>query len=124
MTKGQILVGNPIQADAILLATILKAQGYEVCMANSGQVALSEIAKGSFDLILLDISMPDVSSYGVCETIKANRQTCDIPVIFVSSSDEVLDKVKGFQVGGVDYVTKPFQADEVMARVATHITLY
>jgi two-component system, sensor histidine kinase ChiS len=75
------------------------------------------------DLILLDIKMPGMNGYEVCEQLKANEKTCEIPVIFISALNEVFDKVKAFSVGGVDYITKPFQVEEVLARVETHLKL-
>jgi diguanylate cyclase (GGDEF)-like protein len=84
-------------------------------------LTVAEAAKP--DLILLDIMMPNIDGYEVCQRLKANDQTCDIPVIFLSALDEVLDKVKAFSVGGVDYITKPFQLEEVLARIQTHLSL-
>jgi signal transduction histidine kinase len=75
------------------------------------------------DLILLDIQMPEINGYEVCEKLKANLKTKDIPVIFVSALSDTFDKVKAFEVGGVDYITKPYQAEEVLARVHTHLSL-
>jgi DNA-binding response OmpR family regulator len=84
-------------------------------------MVLSAVSSFPPDLILLDISMPYLSGYQVCEQLKANQQTADIPVIFLSALSEVLDKVQAFSLGGVDYITKPFQVQEVLARVETHI---
>ena len=75
------------------------------------------------DLILLDIAMPDMTGYEVCEQLKADAKLKDIPVIFISALDQAIDKVKAFSVGGVDYVTKPFQNEEVYARIRTHLQL-
>jgi CheY-like chemotaxis protein len=86
-------------------------------------MAISSIATALPDLILLDIVMPGMSGYELCEHLKADEKTRDIPIIFISALDEVADKVRGFSVGGVDYITKPFQAEEVLARVGTHLTL-
>ncbi len=75
------------------------------------------------DLILLDVKMPQMNGYEVCQKLKADERTQDIPVIFISALGDVLDKVKAFQVGGVDYITKPFQVEEVLARLQTHLTI-
>jgi two-component sensor histidine kinase/CheY-like chemotaxis protein len=102
---------------------MLQEHGYQVRPALNGQVALKAVSKALPDLILLDIVMPGMNGYEVCRQLKANKQTRDIPVIFISALDQVMDKVKAFAVGGIDYVTKPFQAEEVLARVHTHLAL-
>jgi signal transduction histidine kinase len=102
---------------------MLKARGYKVRPVASGKFALQSARHDPPDLILLDILMPEMNGYEVCERLKADEQLAEIPVIFISALDETLDKVKAFQVGGVDYVTKPFQFEEVEARVATHLEL-
>jgi signal transduction histidine kinase len=86
-------------------------------------MALTAITSEPPDLVLLDILMPDMDGYQVCKQLKSESRTRDVPVIFMSALDEVMDKVKAFSVGGVDYITKPFQVDEVLARVDTHIKL-
>ncbi len=106
-----------------LLSTVLAQQGYEIRTAISGDLALKSVLAYPPDLILLDIMMPGMSGYEVCQLLKANEDTHDIPVIFLSALGEVLDKVKAFSVGGVDYITKPFQTDEVLARIETHLSL-
>lgn len=97
--------------------------GYKVRKALSGQMALMGVQAAPPDLILLDISMPEMNGYEVCEKLKASEQTRDIPVIFLSALDNVLDKVKAFSIGGVDYITKPFQLEEVLVRVENHLTI-
>jgi signal transduction histidine kinase len=122
-SKASILVVDDTPANLRLLAGILAEQGYTVQPAREGSQALS-IAQGvSLDLILLDIMMPGMDGYEVCSKLKASEQTRDIPVIFISAINDVLDKVKAFSVGGVDYITKPFQVEEVLARVSTHLAL-
>ncbi len=116
-----IVDDNPI--DLSILTNILD-ENYTVRMAINGQMALATIQKAPPDLILLDILLPDLDGYEVCCQLKANEQTRDIPVIFLSSLSELLDKVKAFNIGGVDYITKPFQTEEVLARVKTHVQLY
>ena len=106
-----------------LLVGILKERGYKVRPAPSGVRALATIRKVPPDLILLDIMMPEMDGYEVCKQLKTDKQTKDIPVVFLSALNEVFDKVKAFQAGGVDYISKPFQVEEVMARVNTHLTI-
>jgi signal transduction histidine kinase len=86
-------------------------------------ICLAVIEQSSPSLILLDIQMPQMNGYEVCQQLKASELTCDIPVIFISALDEMMDKIKAFSVGGVDYITKPFQSEEVLARVSTHLEL-
>lgn len=106
-----------------LLSSLLVNRGYEVRAVTSGKMALTVVQKAKPDLILLDICMPGIDGYEVCKSLKADAQTQDIPVIFVSALNEVFDKVRAFEVGGVDYITKPFHLAEVLARVETHLTL-
>jgi sigma-B regulation protein RsbU (phosphoserine phosphatase) len=102
---------------------MLAERGFKVRAVTSGARALAALRSAPCDLVLLDIKMPGMTGYEVCEQLKADATTGDIPVIFISSLDEVTDKVNAFRVGGVDYVTKPFQLDEVLARVETHLAL-
>src|SRR5207237_8370719 len=92
-------------------------------MANRGRRALEAIRAAPPDLIMLDITMPEMDGYEVCRQLKADPITRDVPVIFISALDDVLDKVKAFKVGGVDYVTKPFQAEEVLARIENQLKI-
>ncbi len=117
----QIVDDNP--ENLALLSTVLVKHGYEVRTAISGALALKSALKHPPDLILLDIMMPGMNGYEVCKQLKANEVTHNIPVIFLSALDQVLDKVKAFYMGGVDYITKPFQTDEVLARIETHLPL-
>lgn len=121
--KGDILVVDDTLDNINLLATMLTEIGYKVRKALSGPMALMGVQAAPPDLILLDISMPEMSGYEVCEKLKASEQTRDIPVIFLSALDNVLDKVKAFSIGGVDYITKPFQLEEVVLRVENHLTI-
>ncbi len=105
------------------LSDALNQQGYEVCSAIDGGLALTQIHTIAPDLILLDIRMPGIDGYEVCERLKANPLTQEIPVIFISAMADSLDKVKGFDLGGVDYVTKPFQTEEVLARIEHQLSL-
>ncbi len=121
--KGDILVVDDTPDNLRLLASMLTEQGYKVRKAINGQLALMAAQSAPPDLILLDINMPDMDGYEVCERLKRDVQTLDIPVIFISALDDVLDKVKAFNVGGVDYVTKPFQLQEVLARMDNQLTV-
>jgi sigma-B regulation protein RsbU (phosphoserine phosphatase) len=106
-----------------LLSQILAEQGYQVRPVPDGALALAAVAAELPDLILLDIRMPGMDGYEVCERLKASAQTRDIPIIFISALDATQDKVRAFTAGGVDYITKPFRGEEVLARVETHLAL-
>jgi PleD family two-component response regulator len=121
--SGDILIVDDMPNNLRFLSTTLAEQGYKVRSVTEGLMALTVAEAAKPDLILLDIMMPNIDGYEVCQRLKANDQTCDIPVIFLSALDEVLDKVKAFSVGGVDYITKPFQLEEVLARIQTHLSL-
>jgi diguanylate cyclase (GGDEF)-like protein len=118
-----ILVVDDIADNLQILAKTLTNQGYQVRCAKNGSMALRGASTILPDLILLDIKMPDLDGYEVCQQLKANKETCDIPVIFLSALDDVLDKVKAFEVGGVDYISKPIQVKEVLVRVKNQISL-
>ncbi|OQX24530.1 MAG: hypothetical protein BWK80_20320 [Desulfobacteraceae bacterium IS3] len=123
ITKTNILVVDDIPANLRLLAEILANREYMVRPVPDGARALAAAKGAPPDLILLDIMMPNMSGYEVCEQLKSDERTRDIPVIFISAQNEIMDKVKAFSLGAVDYITKPFQAEEVLARVETHLTL-
>lgn len=112
---------NPHNLD--LLAGILREQGFRVRMVNDGRRALEMIRARLPELVLLDITMPGMDGYEVCRQLKADPATAALPVLFISALDEPIDKVAAFAVGGVDYVGKPFQAQEVVARVRTHLAI-
>ncbi len=118
-----ILVVDDKPANLQLLTEILGKYGYKVRPAPNAELALKAVQLMLPDVILLDIDMPDMNGYEVCRRLKADEQTRDIPVIFFSALDKTTDKVKAFQVGGIDYITKPFQTEEVLARVKTHLNL-
>jgi PAS domain S-box-containing protein len=122
-TRGNILLVDDTPNNLRLLSAMLIEQGYAVRRVVNGQMALKTAQAYPPDLILLDIKMPDMNGYEVCQHLKAIGQTQNIPVIFISALDEVLDKVKAFAVGGVDYITKPFSEEEVFARVENILTL-
>jgi two-component system, sensor histidine kinase and response regulator len=118
-----ILVADDTVENLRLLVAMLGGQGYEVRPVTTGRQALLAAERVQPALILLDINMPDISGYEVCEQLKATPLLADIPVIFLTALTDVADKVRAFQVGGVDYITKPFQLEEVHARVRTHLAL-
>ncbi len=122
-SKGSILVVDDTHDNLRLLNGMLTRQGYTVRPVPDGELALVSARKSIPDLILLDIMMPNLSGFEVCEQLKADEQTREIPIIFISALNEVFDKVKAFALGGVDYITKPFQVEEVLARVETHLML-
>ena len=121
--KRSILVVDDTRANLRLLTEILNEKNYTVRPVPDGSLALSAAMAEPPDLILLDIMMPGISGYEVCEALKADARTRDIPVIFISAKSEILDKVRAFAAGGVDYITKPFQAQDILLRVNTHLTL-
>jgi DNA-binding response OmpR family regulator/DNA-binding CsgD family transcriptional regulator len=120
---ANILVVDDTPENLHVLTQLLQGQAYRVRPAPNGMHALASVQKELPDLILLDIMMPGMDGYEVCHHLKADERARDIPVIFISALDEAMDKATAFSVGGVDYVTKPFQAEEVLGRVHTHLTL-
>lgn len=121
--RPSVLIVDDLPNNVRLLSIMLTEKGYQVRKAINGQMALNTVRSLIPDLILLDINMPDLNGYQVCEQLKADEKTREIPVIFISALDDVLDKVKAFQVGGVDYISKPFQGEEVMARIENQLTI-
>jgi signal transduction histidine kinase len=121
--KGNILVVDDTPDNLRLLSAMLNTQGYEVRKALNGKMALTACQMFLPDLILLDINMPDMNGYEVCKLLKADDATSGVPIIFISALDDVLDKVKAFDVGGVDYITKPFHGAEVILRIENQINL-
>ena len=122
-TKGDILVVDDVLENSQLLSSILTSHGYEVRQVINGKLALRVAHTHPPDLILLDIRMPDLNGYEVCQQLKASATTHEIPVIFLSALDEALDKVKAFSVGGVDYITQPIQTQELITRIETQLTI-
>jgi two-component system, sensor histidine kinase and response regulator len=119
-----ILIVDDIPANLKVLGDILKGEGYKVRPVPGGTMALAVAEKEKPDLILLDIMMPDMDGFEVCRRIKEKKKLRDIPIIFISALNDTKDVVKAFKSGGVDFITKPFQAEEVTARVNTHLKLY
>ena len=120
---ADILVVDDAPAILNLLATMLQLQGYAVRLTPDSKQALTEVRRTPPDLILLDINLPDMNGYEFCEQIKSDPKLSEIPIIFMSGNTEVTDKVRAFASGGVDYVTKPFQVKEILARVETHLKI-
>ena len=118
-----ILIVDDLPDNLRVLSSTLTQQGYQVRCAKNGSMALMGVQAAPPDLILLDIKMPDMDGYQVCQKLKASHLSRDIPVIFMSALDDVLDKVRAFDVGAVDYITKPFQVEEVLARVKSQLAL-
>ncbi len=118
-----LLVVDDTVANLQLLTGMLKGEGYKVRPAADGESALRAASSNPPDLILLDINMPLMDGYEVCQHLKQDPELADIPVIFISALSETVDKVKGFQLGAVDYITKPFQFEEVRSRVETHLKI-
>jgi class 3 adenylate cyclase len=107
-----------------VITQYLENEGFEIMTARDGRDGLEKALRGRPDLILLDVLMPEMDGFETCRRLKADERTHNIPILFMTALDNVDDKVRGFTAGGVDYITKPFQAEEVMARVKTHLTLY
>ena len=123
MNQTNILIVDDTLDNLLLLTHILTQKDYKVHTASNGEEALVAAVAAPPDLILLDIMMPGMDGYTVCERLKARPETAHIPVIFISALNQPLDKVKAFTAGGVDYLTKPLQVEEVLARVGVHLTL-
>ena len=120
---GNILVVDDTPENLRLLSTMLTHRGYAPRCVINRQMALRACNSNPPDLILLDIMMPEMNGYEVCQHLKSEPKTREIPVIFISAKDEVFDKVNAFAVGAVDYISKPFQFEEVLARIESHLTL-
>jgi two-component system sensor histidine kinase/response regulator len=121
--KESILVVDDTADNLRLLSVMLSERGYKVRKALSGKTALNTIDAVPPDLILLDINMPNMNGYEVCRILKSQDKTKDIPVIFISALNDIHDKVEAFKIGGLDYITKPFQSEEVIARIENQLTI-
>jgi DNA-binding NtrC family response regulator len=119
----EILVVDDTPANLRLLSDLLTQHGYRVRPATDGALALKSVAARTPELILLDVNMPGMDGYEVCRRLKADEKSSRIPVIFISAFGDTRQKVTGFEAGGIDYITKPFEAEEVLARVRTHLRL-
>lgn len=121
--KGTILVVDDTHVNLQLLSLLLTRHGFRVLTAADGAAALAAVRQDIPDLVLLDIMMPGMDGYEVCQELKKADATKEIPVIFISALSDVFDKVKAFSLGAVDYIIKPFQTEEILARVTTHLTI-
>lgn len=121
--NSEIMIVDDIIQNVKLLMEVLSREGFQVRTANRGELALRSIRAKKPELVLLDIMMDGMDGYEVCRQLKADSKTAQIPIIFISAFGEETQKVKGFEAGGVDYVTKPFSPEEVLSRVKTHIAL-
>jgi len=121
--KGNILIVDDSPDNLQLLNTLLVNLGYAVRSVTSGKMAIRTVEAKQPDVILLDLKMPDIDGYQVCELLKAQAETQDIPIIFISAIDDTFDKVRAFQLGAVDYITKPFHCEEVVARLENQLTI-
>jgi two-component system, sensor histidine kinase and response regulator len=124
LAQSDIMIVDDNPANLRLLEDMLRQKGHEVHSFPRGRLALAEALENPPDLILLDINMPEMNGYEVCERLKSTDDLRDIPVIFLSALNDIQDKVKAFRSGAVDYISKPFQIEEVHARVETHIKLH
>lgn len=122
-TVGEVVIIDDTPENLHLLNDLLSDRGYKVRALPNGQMGLSSCQASPPDLVLLDITMPGMNGYEVAEKLKADSRTRDVPIIFISAMNQTEDKVTAFEAGGVDYITKPLQVDEVIARVKTHISI-
>ncbi len=123
MNTATILIVDDNPTNLQVLLSSLQEIGFETLIAQSGEGALRQVKYAQPDLILLDVMMPGIDGFETCRRLKENNTTREIPVIFMTALSDTVDKIKGFEVGGVDYITKPFQHEEVLARVNTHLTI-
>ncbi|OFX59741.1 MAG: hypothetical protein A2066_11250 [Bacteroidetes bacterium GWB2_41_8] len=120
---SKVLIVDDVQLNLDLMKDILSEQGYMIATAKNGKSAIAKAKAHKFDLILLDIILPDIDGFEVCSILKSNQQTHDIPIIFLTAKKEKDSIIKGFQLGAVDYIPKPFSKEELVARVNLHLTL-
>jgi signal transduction histidine kinase len=121
--RFKILIVDDVTRNIQLVASILKEVGYEIYYALDGPMALEQLKRETFDLILLDIMMPGMDGFEVCKKIKENPEYRDIPIIFLTAKADIESIKHGFKIGGVDYITKPFNREELLARVKTHLNI-
>jgi len=121
--KFKVLIVDDVPKNIQLAGSILQKEGYHISFANNGETALNLTKTNDFDLILLDIMMPEMDGFEVCGQLKQKPETRDIPIIFLTAKTGTESTIKGFEIGAVDYVTKPFNEKELLARVRTHLEL-
>ena len=122
--KHSILITDDNPENIKVLSSLLRREGYRVRIATNGDQAVKSVGAEPPDLILMDIQMPGTDGYEACRRIKSNEDNKNIPILFISAMSEAFNKTEAFKAGGVDYITKPFHAEEVLARVKTHLNLY
>jgi signal transduction histidine kinase len=122
-SRQKVLIVDDVAKNIQLVANFLKQSGYEINYALSGKAAIRHVKKDHFDLILLDIMMPEMDGFEVCEKLKEDERTKDLPVIFLTAKTDIESVTKAFEIGGIDYITKPFNKAELLARVKTHLEL-
>lgn len=121
--SGTILIVDDTPDNLLVLFSYLEEQGFKVLLAEDGHTALKIARSKAPDLILLDVLMPEIDGFETCRRLKAKPATKEIPVIFLTALSETVNKVKGFKLGGVDYITKPSEQEEVLVRIQTHLNL-
>ena len=121
--NNTVLVIDDEATNIQVLSDFLETQSIEIMVAKNGTDGISRAKKGQPDLILLDIRMPGMDGYEVCHQLKSDKATSEIPIIFMTGLTELDDKLKAFAVGGVDYITKPFQQSELLARISVHLQI-
>ncbi|GAB4463288.1 MAG: hypothetical protein Kow0031_41400 [Anaerolineae bacterium] len=124
LSNSTILIVDDDALNLKVLQSVLTEPGYRLLIAKSGERALYQVEHHIPDLILLDVLMPGIDGFETCRRLKENPATANIPIIFTTALSDIDSKVKGFEAGGVDYVTKPFHRAEVLARVKTHLTIH
>jgi CheY-like chemotaxis protein len=121
--KGYILVVDDVQENLQVVGSILRKENYKIGFSMSGEQALAQVKIRLPELILLDVQMPGLNGYEVCKRLKADDATKDVPVIFLTAMSEIDNMTEGYDVGGADYVTKPFNPPELLHRIETNLTL-
>jgi len=121
--NGDILIVDDVADNLRVLSSMLSGQGYQIRCAKSGTMALMGAKAAPPDLILLDIRIPDIDGYEICHQLKSDPKTAHIPIIFLSALNEVIDRSRALDAGGVDYITKPFQMEDVLLRVKNQMTI-
>ncbi|NJM27904.1 MAG: response regulator, partial [Pseudanabaena sp. RU_4_16] len=120
---GTVLVVDDNPNNLSVLVSLLRESGYRTLVAVDGESAIAQITYAKPDIILLDVMMPGIDGFETCKRLKASPDSAEIPVIFMTALSDTIDKVKGFKLGAVDYITKPFEHEEVLARLHTHLTI-
>jgi DNA-binding response OmpR family regulator len=118
-----LLIVDDVPANVSVLLEFLTEAGFKVLVAKEGKAAIKKAEQARPDLVLLDVMMPGMDGFNVCQILKSKENTKDIPIIFMTALADTVDKVKGFSLGAVDYITKPFQQEEVLARVTNHLKM-